>query len=98
MRKDHTMNASLTVYTLPNCVQCTMSKRALDAAELPSTVIDLSNDERAVNLVKELGHTSVPVGITQIASWSGFRPDKIAAVASARVPDRVDEPVSESGQ
>ena len=68
------MNASLTVYTLPNCVQCTMTKRALDAAELPSTVIDLSNDERAVNLVKELGHTSVPVGITEIASWSGFRP------------------------
>lgn len=92
------MNTPLTVYTLPNCVQCTMTKRTLDAAELTYTVIDLANDERAFNLVKELGHTSAPVVITEAASWSGFRPDKIAAVASARVPDPVDELVSESGQ
>ena len=92
------MNEPLTVYTLPNCVQCTMTQRALDAAGLPYTVIDLENDERAVNLVKELGHTSAPVVITQTASWSGFRPDKIAAVASARILDPVDERMSESGQ
>lgn len=96
------MNTPLTVYTLPNCVQCTMTKRALDAAGVTYALVDLANDERAVNLVKELGHTSAPVVITEAASWSGFRPDKIAAIASARVPnpvdELVDEPVSENGQ
>ena len=92
------MNTPLTVYTLPNCVQCTMTKRALDTAGMTHVLVDLASDQRAVNLVKELGHTSAPVVITEAASWSGFRPDNIAAVASARAPEPVDELVSESGQ
>ncbi|MFC5931823.1 glutaredoxin-like protein NrdH [Cryobacterium melibiosiphilum] len=92
------MNAPLTVYTLPNCVQCTMTKQALDTAGVTYVLVDLANDERAVNLVKELGHTSAPVVITETASWSGFRPDKIAAVAAARILDPADKQVSESGQ
>jgi len=92
------MNTPLTVYTLPNCVQCTMTKRALDTAGVTYVLVDLANDERAATLVKELGHTSAPVVTTETTSWSGFRPDNIAAIASARVPDPVDEPVSENGQ
>ena len=95
------MNTPLTVYTLPNCVQCTMTKRALDTVGVTYALVDLASDERAVNLVKELGHTSAPVvttETTETTSWSGFRPDNIAAIASARVPDAVDEPVSENGQ
>ena len=78
------MNESLTVFTLPNCMQCTMTKRALDDAGLPYVVIDLASDERAVDTVQQLGYTSAPVVIVGAASWSGFRPDKIKAVASAR--------------
>ena len=78
------MNESLTVFTLPNCVQCTMTKRALDDAGLPYVVIDLATDEGAVEAVQQLGYTSAPVVIVGAASWSGFRPDKIKAVASAR--------------
>ena len=78
------MNESLIVYTLPNCMQCTMTKRALDDAGLGYVVIDLATDEGAVDTVQQLGYTSAPVVIVGAASWSGFRPDKIKAVASAR--------------
>ena len=55
--------------------------------------------------MQQLGYTSAPVVIVGAASWSGFRPDKIKAVASARaielyvVPaDPMDELESESCQ
>lgn len=78
------MYESLTVYTLPGCVQCTVTKRALDAAGLPYILIDLTTDEQAVELVKQLGYIQAPVVTVGDASWSGFRPDLIEAVATAR--------------
>ena len=78
------MNEPLTVYTLPNCVQCTMTTRALDAAGLPYNVIDLTTDQRAVDLMREFGYTSAPAVIARLVSWSGFRPDWIAKIAAAR--------------
>ena len=78
------MNESLTVFTLPNCEQSTMTTRALDAAGLPYVVVDLATDEGAVETVQQLGYTSAPVVVAGAASWSGFRPDTITALASAR--------------
>ena len=78
------MNESLTVYTLPNCMQCTMTKRALDDAGLPYAIVDLATDEGAVDTVRQLGYTSALVVIVGAGGWSGFHPDKIKAVASAR--------------
>lgn len=78
------MNESLTVYTLPNCMQCTMTKRALDDAGLPYAVVDVATDEGAVDTVRQLGYTSALVVIVGAGGWSGFHPDKIKAVASAR--------------
>ena len=69
------MNEPLTVYTLPNCMQCTMTTRALAAADLPYTVIDLMH---------QFGYTSAPVVIARTVSWSGFRPDRIAKMVAAR--------------
>ena len=78
------MNESLTVYTLPNCMQCTMTRRALDDAGLPYVVVDLTTDQGAVDTVQQLGYTAAPVVVVGAARWSGFRPEKIRAVASAR--------------
>ena len=72
----------VTVYVLPNCIQCTMTKRALDAAGIRYRVVDVSIDEAAHDLVSELGYRSAPVVVTGTESWSGFRPDKIAALAA----------------
>jgi glutaredoxin-like protein NrdH len=74
----------LTVYTLPNCMQCTMTTRALDAAGLPYNVIDLTTDERASDLMQQFGYTSAPVVMATVVSWSGFRPDWIAKIAALR--------------
>ena len=84
------MNDSLTVYTLPECMQCDMTKRVLDGAGLPYIVVDLATDPHAVDAVKQLGYASAPVVVVGAESWSGFRPDKIKAVAMARatVPTR----------
>ena len=78
------MNEPLTVHTLPNCMQCTMTTRALDAADLPYTVIDLTTDARATDLMHQFGYTSAPVVIARMVSWSGFQPDWIAKIATLR--------------
>ena len=78
------MNEPLTVYTLPNCMQGTMTTRALNAANLPYTVIDLTTDARATDLMHQFGYTTAPVVIARMVSWSGFRPDWIAKIAALR--------------
>ena len=82
--KGTTVNESLTVYTLPGCMQCDLTKRVLDGAGLPYLVVDLATDAGAVDAVKQLRYSSAPVVVVGAASWSGFRPDRIKAVATAR--------------
>jgi glutaredoxin-like protein NrdH len=74
---------SITVYTLPSCVQCDSTKKLLDRNELEYAVIDMSQDEAALELVKSLGYAAAPVVIAGDSHWSGFRPDKISEIAAA---------------
>ena len=78
------MNDSLTVYALPGCKQCDLTKHVLDSTGLPYVVVDLATDENAVETVKQLGYSSAPVVVDGTASWSGFRPEKIEALIAAR--------------
>jgi glutaredoxin-like protein NrdH len=73
---------TVTVYTKPSCVQCNATYRALDSMGLEYVVFDVSEDEQALAHVKELGYLQAPVVITDEDHWSGFRPDKIAELAS----------------
>ncbi len=73
---------AITVYTKPSCVQCTATYRALDSKGIEYNVLDLSEDETALETVKELGYLQAPVVVTDDEHWSGFRPDKISALAS----------------
>lgn len=68
----------IKVYTKPSCVQCNATYRALDAAGLEYTSIDMSVDEDALELVKAMGYMQAPVVVTEDDHWSGFRPDKIS--------------------
>lgn len=80
---------TLTIYSKPSCVQCTATYRRLDARGIDYTVVDLSEDAEALAFTKRLGHLQAPVvvlrdGDGQVADhWSGFRPDKIDALALA---------------
>ena len=73
---------AITVYTKPSCVQCTATYRALDNKGIAYDVLDLSEDENALEAVKALGYLQAPVVITDEEHWSGFRPDKINALAA----------------
>ena len=76
---------AVTVYTKPSCVQCTATYRALDNKGIQYEVLDVSADEAALEHVKSLGYMQAPVVVTDDDHWSGFRPDKIDALATRSV-------------
>jgi glutaredoxin-like protein NrdH len=73
---------AITVYSKPSCVQCNATYRALDKKGLEYDIFDVTVDEKALDAVKSLGYLQAPVVITDDDHWSGFRPDKIALLAS----------------
>lgn len=71
----------VTVLSKPACVQCTATKKWLEARGVEHTVKDMSVDDEALGLAKSLGHMSAPVVILPDGeSFSGFRPDKLAGL------------------
>lgn len=68
----------VTVYSKPACVQCVATKKALDKADIDYTVIDISQDDEARELVLGLGYKGVPVVVAGDNHWNGFRPDRLA--------------------
>ena len=74
---------SITVFTKPNCVQCNATKRALDKQGLDYDTIDVSEDMNALDKIKEMGFMQAPVVMADGEAWSGYRPDKIKALAAA---------------
>ena len=77
---------TVTVYTKPQCVQCTATYKALDMAGIAYTVVDLSADTEAAEYVRTLGYQQAPVVITPDASWTGYRPDLIRELAKKTAP------------
>ena len=72
---------SITVYSKPACVQCTATTRALDAKGLSYDIIDLTQDEAAMEKVTALGYRQAPVVIAGDEHWAGFRPDMIGRLS-----------------
>ena len=74
---------AITIYSKPNCVQCTATYRAMDKAGLSYETVDISLDAEALEQVTSLGYAQAPVVVAGEEHWSGFRPDKIKALALA---------------
>ncbi|OKL53777.1 NrdH-redoxin [Bowdeniella nasicola] len=72
---------SITVFSKPNCVQCDATYRALKKNGLEYTVVDITEDAEALANVKALGYVQAPVVFADGDHWSGFRPDRIKALA-----------------
>ncbi|MDN3712999.1 glutaredoxin-like protein NrdH [Paracoccus cavernae] len=72
---------TITVYSKPACVQCTATTRALDAKGLSYDIIDLTQDEAAMEKVTALGYRQAPVVIAGDEHWAGFRPDMIGRLS-----------------
>lgn len=73
---------SITVYTKPACVQCVATSKALDKQGLTYEKVDISLDSEARDYVMALGYLQAPVVVAGDDHWSGFRPDRIKALAS----------------
>lgn len=67
----------VTLYTKPNCVQCTATKRYLDTKGIEYTMLDVLQDEAAYVQIVERGFLQVPVVNVGDDWWSGFRPDRL---------------------
>lgn len=72
---------TITVFSKPACVQCTATTRALDARGISYNVIDLTEDQQAMELVTGLGYRQAPVVMAGEMHWAGFRPDMIGRLA-----------------
>ena len=76
---------TITLLSKPACVQCTATKRNLDSNSLEHETDDIYAH---MDIIAELGYMSAPVVLvkdadgTLVVHWSGFRPDKIEALAS----------------
>lgn len=75
--------ATITVYSKPACVQCDATYRALDKRGIDYTVVDISQDVEALEMVRSMGYMQAPVVIAGDQHWSGFNPDRITALATA---------------
>lgn len=71
----------IQIYSKPACVQCSATYRALDKQGLEYTVIDIAAEADAQKEVEALGYRQLPVVVVGEEHWSGFRPDRIQALA-----------------
>lgn len=73
---------NVTVYSKPNCMQCDFTKKFLDDNDVAYQVINVYEDETALNKIKEMGFQSLPVvEIEGEEPFFGFRPDRLEALA-----------------
>lgn len=77
------MTATVTVYTKPACVQCNATYKALQKQGIEYDVVDITEVPEARDYVTGLGYLQAPVVVAGDNHWSGFRPDRIKALAAA---------------
>lgn len=76
---------TVIVYTTgPECMRCTMTKRLLAQKGVRFIEVDIRTNPCAREYVADdLGYTQAPVVVVSDEDhWSGFRPDKLDALAS----------------
>lgn len=86
-----------TVYTRPDCMQCAATKRTLNKLGTGYQEIDLTTDADARRGLLAMGYTTAPVVIAGDTHFSGYHPDKLAALAES-IADRVHGTTPEPGQ
>ncbi|EHI39086.1 glutaredoxin [Rhodococcus opacus PD630] len=74
---------AVTVYTKPACVQCKATYQALNKEGIDYVVVDITENPEARDHLRSLGYLQAPVVIAGDQHWSGFRRDRIKALAAA---------------
>lgn len=81
----------ITVYTKPDCPQCAATKRSLDRLGVGYAEVDVTADADARRWLLGMGYTTAPVVVAGDSHFSGFRPDRLAAMSEARAAGRASE-------
>jgi glutaredoxin-like protein NrdH len=78
------MDTPLTVYKLPSCMQCTMTKGALGNASVPYVDAAFKNDQAEAERFRTLGFLRARIVVDGPEIWSGCRTDRLRSAAGAR--------------
>lgn len=70
----------VTVYSKPNCVQCTAVKRWLTQHSIPFEVLDVSEDAAARDKIAQMGYRQVPVVTHGDDHWYGYDPTRLTRI------------------
>lgn len=70
----------ITIWELPNCVQCASTKKEFDRRGIIYQVKRLDKSSKALARFKELGFSQAPIVETDTKRWSGFRLEKIKSL------------------
>ncbi len=73
---------TVKVYGVAGCVACDATCRSFDKKGVHYDYVDLGLDSVAAEYVASLGYKEAPVVIAGDDHWSGFRPDRINALAT----------------
>ena len=73
---NNTEQANAVIYIGPNCVRCDQTMRILDQSGVEYQTINVHENESAMEHMKSLGYSSLPVVFapedSDIGHWSGF--------------------------
>lgn len=73
---------TVIVYSKPNCMQCNFTKKFLEDKGIPFEIKDIAENEAAIEEVKSLGFSSLPVVLAEgLEAFNGFRPDMLSQLA-----------------
>ena len=73
---------AVTVYSKPACAQCHATYLQLDKRGIEYRIVDITEDAEARDYVMSLGYLQAPVVVAGDDHWSGFRIDRIKAIAA----------------
>lgn len=70
----------IKIYSKPNCVKCTYTKKYLNDKNVEFQEIDVFENAEALQMLRDEGRSEMPVVDINGERHSGFRPEKLAKV------------------
>lgn len=68
---------NVTIYTKDNCMPCKMMKEQLEKNGIVPNEVNIDRDESAIDQVRSLGFSTVPVVQAGKMVFNGFQPHMI---------------------
>jgi glutaredoxin-like protein NrdH len=78
------MSKTVIVYSMPDCIECTVVKKMLTEEGLDFEVRDITQNEEYQKEVEKYGFLGVPVTVIGDRAVKGFNPELIELVQSEK--------------